>query len=204
MKQASEHRQLRTPPQRLYEAAVKGGKEVLLVASLSCAEGKEYDLKALVRGRSGAVNYLGTTRTEEIGMLYDGAVVLSGFDDDPTLKKLTIKWHPNIASIALSAYSLRRNGAGSFSQHGVIAHIEQRPVGRSSTIRIDTRTMTDQPRRYTLYFGEVIFEPHGQLEVMEHKVYSRPGSRDMLAYDGDEVVLDGGPEAQPARRSPRA
>lgn len=216
MSNAGDQREWKIPADRLMrlrEAGTKGGHRPKTVeVTVGWADGWKYDLKALVCSVNGEINYMGTTRPDEVQSLYDGALALRNVDDIPSMKMLTIKWHPDIAHVALSVYSLRRNGTGSFREHEVFTRIEQSdPVpGTRKVVEQRDHVMTDLPRRYTWLFGGVSFGERRQLFVDgDWRRSSKVGSRKLIAYANEmpmyhdfEIDPEGGPDAEP--RHPRS
>lgn len=158
------------------------------------ATGKDYDLKALVRYRDGRMLYIGAANSDERLSSPEGAVVHGGDvkKGSGELETITIKWHPDIASVALSSYSALENGAGSFKEYGVYVEIVNGP----QVIRISAADVSAHPNSYTLCFGEVLFEGDGSLSVVNHEMYSKPTSENRVGYKGDKVVMDIGPRGQ--------
>lgn len=157
------------------------------------AKGKDYDLKALVRYRDGRLVYVGAANADELLSSPEGAVSHSGDARQAgELETLTIRWNPQIASVALSSYSALENGTGSFRKYGVYVEIQNGP----QVVRISAADANADSTSYTLCFGEIIFEPNGSLTVVNHEMYSRSGSERRVGYQGDRVVMDIGPEGR--------
>jgi len=158
------------------------------------APGKDYDLKALVRYRDGRTVYVGAANKDEILCTREGAVLHGGDVKRPGDREIvTIKWHPDIASVAVSSYSALENGAGSFQQYGVFVEVKNGP----QVIGIAAANTSANGNSYTLCFGEIVFgdEP-GQLTVTNLEMYSKPGSENRIAYKGSKVVMDAGPRGK--------
>ena len=155
---------------------------------------KDYDLKALVRYRDGRTLDIGAANSDERLNSDEGAVVHGGDvkKGSGELETITIKWHPDIASVALSSYSALENGPGSFKEYGVYVEIENGP----QVVRISAEDTSAHPNGYTLCFGEVVFEDDGSLSVVNHEMYSKPRSENRVGYQGDKVVMDIGPLGQ--------
>jgi tellurium resistance protein TerD len=157
------------------------------------AEGKDYDLKALVRYRDGRTLYVGAANRDEVLSSPEGAVVHGGDARKAgELETISIKWNPTIASVALSSYSALENGTGSFRQYGVYVEIVNGP----QVVRISAADASAKGTSYTLCFGEVIFEQNGSLTIVNHEMYSEGGSENRIGYQGDKVVMDIGPKGQ--------
>lgn len=158
------------------------------------AKNKDYDLKALVRYRDGRLLYIGAANADETLTSPEGAVshggdVRKGSSD---LETISIRWNPQIASVALSSYSALENGPGSFQEYGVYVEIVNGP----QVVRISAANASADRNSYTLCFGEVIFEKDGSLTVVNHEYYSAPSSENRIGYRGDQVVMDIGPRGQ--------
>lgn len=154
------------------------------------AKGKDYDLKALVRYRDGRQVYVGAANADEVLRTQEGAVVHGGDARKAgKLETVTITWHADIASVALSSYSAIENGTGSFRKYGVYVSIENGP----QTVEIAAADTSAKGTSYTLCFGEVIFNADGSLTVVNREEYSARGSENRIAYQGDRVVMDAGP-----------
>ena len=155
---------------------------------------KDYDLKALVRYRDGRTLYIGAANSDELLRSPEGAVVHGGDvkKGSGELETITITWHPDIASVALSSYSALENGPGSFKEYGVYVEIVNGP----QVVRISAADASAHRNSYTLCFGEVLFEDDGSLSVVNHEMYSKPSSENRVGYRGDKVVMDIGPRGQ--------
>lgn len=158
------------------------------------AKGKDYDLKALVRYKDGTTVYVGAANKDEKLSTREGAITHSGDAKKAgELETITIKHHPDIASVALSSYSALENGAGSFREYGVYVNIKN----GSQTVGIDAKDASAKSSSYTLCFGEIVFNDDGTFTVTNLEMYSKGGSEKRIAYKGDRVVMDAGPEGQP-------
>lgn len=158
------------------------------------AQGKDYDLKALVRYRNGALIYIGAANKDEALQTPEGAVKHGGDIKHPgELEHISISWHRDIASVAVSSYSALENGAGSFHEYGVFMRIKN----GKQTIEISAANASADRRSYTLCFGEIIYgsEPNS-FEVSALEMYSRPSSENRIGYTGSKVVMDIGPAGQ--------
>lgn len=155
---------------------------------------KDYDLKALVRYRDGRTLYIGAANSDELLRSPEGAVIHGGDvkKGSGELETITITWHPDIASVALSSYSALENGPGSFKEYGVYVEIVNGP----QVVRISAADASAHRNSYTLCFGEVLFEGDGSLSVVNHEMYSKPSSENRVGYEGDKVVMDIGPRGQ--------
>lgn len=155
---------------------------------------KDYDLKALVRYRDGRTLYIGAANSDELLRSPEGAVIHGGDvkKGSGELETITITWHPDIASVALSSYSALENGPGSFKEYGVYVEIVNGP----QVVRISAADASAHRNSYTLCFGEVLFESDGSLSVVNHEMYSKPSSENRVGYEGDKVVMDIGPRGQ--------
>jgi tellurium resistance protein TerD len=155
------------------------------------AQYKDYDLKALVRYRDGRLVYIGAANADESLASSEGAVRHGGDVRAPgELEKIVVKWHPDIASVAVSSYSALENGAGSFREYGVFVRI----TNGSQVVEIPARSASAESHSYTLCFGELLFgqEP-GAIEATNLEMYSAPGSENRIGYQGSKVVMDLGP-----------
>ncbi|NCB70390.1 MAG: hypothetical protein EOM45_01220 [Clostridia bacterium] len=158
------------------------------------AQGKDYDLKALVRYRNGALIYIGAANKDEALQTPEGAVKHGGDIKHPgELEHISISWHQDITSVAVSSYSALENGAGSFHEYGVFMRIKN----GKQTIEISAANASADRRSYTLCFGEIIYgsEPNS-FEVSALEMYSRPSSENRIGYTGSKVVMDIGPAGQ--------
>lgn len=157
------------------------------------AKGKDYDLKALVRYHDGRTVYVGAANSDEKLSTVEGAVRHSG---DATrageVETLTVAWHADIASIAVSSYSARENGAGSFKKYGVYVEIQN----GDQIVGISAEDASAADSSYTLCFGEITYGSKGQLAVTNLELYSAAGSEHRVGYKGDRVVMDIGPIGQ--------
>ncbi|MEE3422677.1 MAG: TerD domain-containing protein [Succinimonas sp.] len=156
------------------------------------AEDTDYDLKALVRYRDGRLIYVGAANEDECISTPEGAVKHSGDVTEPgELEHIYIKWHPDIASVAVSSYSAIENGTGSFHEYGVFVRIRN---GRQ-IIEIPASDTSVDDLSYTLCFGEILFgKSEGSLDVAALEMYSAPGSENRIGYIDGRVVMDIGPE----------
>ncbi|MCR5717997.1 MAG: TerD family protein [Oscillospiraceae bacterium] len=155
---------------------------------------KDYDLKALVRYRNGKTIYVGAANQDEVMMTPEGAVIHGGDIKVPgELEHIDIKWHPDIASVAVSSYSAIENGVGSFRQFGVFVRI----INGDQVIEIAAADASADPKSYTLCFGEILFgTEQDSLEVSALEMYSRPSSENRIGYRKDKVVMDIGPRGR--------
>lgn len=153
--------------------------------------GKDYDLKALVRYRDGKLIYVGAANEDEYLSTPDGAVRHRGDVTEPgELEHIYIKWHPNIASVAVSSYSAIENGQGSFYRYGVFVRIRN----GKQTIEIPASDVSANDLSYTLCFGEILFgQEKDSLEVAALEMYSAPNSENRIGYRNGKVVMDIGP-----------
>lgn len=120
-------------PQKKEKISLKKGEKVSLTKNSGApiiiengwtAAGKDYDLKALVRYRNGKLIYIGAANDDELLRTPDGAVCHGGDVKLPgELEHIEIKWHPDIASVAVSSYSAIENGTGAFNKYGVFVRI---------------------------------------------------------------------------------
>ena len=156
------------------------------------AEGKDYDLKALVRYRDGRLIYVGAANSDEYISTPEGAVRHGGDVTAPgELEHIYIKWHPDIASVAVSSYSAIENGVGSFYRFGVYVRIRN----GNQVIEIPAADASANDFSYTLCFGEILYGDNpGSLEVVALEMYSRPKSEKRIGYYKGRVVMDIGPE----------
>ena len=159
------------------------------------AKGKDYDLKALVRYRSGKVIYVGAAnrdeklQTPEGAVKHGGDVVVAG-----DMERIMISWHRDIASVAVSSYSALENGTGSFRQYGVYVRIKN----GNQEITIPAADTSSKYNSYTLCFGEIVFGSQpGEMKVHNLEIYSAPGSENRIGYRNGKVVMDIGPVGQP-------
>lgn len=169
------------------------GDTTIVVSNGWTAEGKDYDLKALVRYRDGRQVYVGAANRDEVLKTSEGAIRHHGDVTNPgDLEKIDITWHPDIASVALSSYSALENGQGSFREYGVYVNIENGP----QVVSLSAADASANGTQYTLCFGEVLFEQDGHLSVVNLELYSKPGSEKRVGYRGDQVLMDHGPEGK--------
>ena len=158
------------------------------------AEGKDYDLKALVRYRDGKLIYVGAANEDEVLSTPEGAVQHGGDIKAPgEMEKILIKWHPNIASVAVSSYSALENGLGSFKKYGVFVRI----TNGKQVIEIPAASTSNNYFSYTLCFGEILFGKDKTMEVSALELYSSFSSERRIGYDGDKVKMDIGPVGKP-------
>ena len=156
--------------------------------------GKDYDLKALVRYRDGRLIYVGAANVDEVLSTPEGAVVHGGDIKNPgELEHINIKWHPDIASVAVSSYSALENGIGSFREYGVFVRI----INGKQIIEIPAADANADPYSYTLCFGEIIFGDNNSFEVSALEMYSKASSENRIGYVGDKVKMDIGPVGRP-------
>lgn len=158
------------------------------------AQGKDYDLKALVRYRNGKLIYVGAANSDEALQTPEGAIKHGGDIKHPgELEHISISWHRDIASVAVSSYSALENGAGSFHEYGVFVRIKN----GKQTIEISAANASADRKSYTLCFGEILYgvEPNS-FEVSALEMYSRPSSENRIGYTGSKVVMDIGPTGQ--------
>lgn len=155
------------------------------------AAGKDYDLKALVRYRDGRLIYVGAANRDEYISTPEGAVRHGGDVTEPgELEHIYIKWHPDIASVAVSSYSAIENGQGSFYRYGVFVRIRN----GKQTIEIPATDVSANDLSYTLCFGEILFgQAKDSLEVVALEMYSAPNSENRIGYRNGQVVMDIGP-----------
>lgn len=155
------------------------------------AEGKDYDLKALVRYRDGRLIYVGAANSDERISTPEGAVRHGGDVTAPgELEHIFIKWHPDIASVAVSSYSAIENGQGSFYRYGVYVRIRN----GNQIIEIPATNVSANDLSYTLCFGEILFgQEKNSLEVVALEMYSAPNSENRIGYRNGMVVMDIGP-----------
>lgn len=170
-----------------------GGSTTITVSNGWTANGKDYDLKALVLLKDGRQIYVGAANSDEVISAVNGAVRHSGDSRAPgVLESLSIHWDPEIARIAVSSYSALENGTGSFREYGVYVEI----VNGSQVIRIDAASTSADGRSYTLCFGEIIMEPDGTMSVVAHELYSKRNSENRVGYARGQVAMDIGPRGQ--------
>ncbi|MDR1035847.1 MAG: TerD family protein [Deltaproteobacteria bacterium] len=172
----------------------KSGDDPVVVECGWTADGKDYDLKALVRYRNGKLVYVGAAGRDEKIQTSEGAVRHSGDVKAPgELERLFIRWDPSIASVAISSYSAIENGTGSFKEYGVFVRIKT----RDQTVEIKAKQTSNVYNSYTLCFGEIVYgQENGDLEVSNLEMYSAPNSERRVGYRGDKVMMDIGPAGQ--------
>lgn len=171
--------------------SLKKNNDPIIVENGWTAAGKDYDLKALVRYRSGKLIYVGAANRDEVLSTPEGAVRHEGDVTSPgELEHIFIKWHPDIASVAVSSYSTIENGQGSFYRYGVYVRIRN----GKQTIEIPASDVSANDLSYTLCFGEILFgQEKGFLEVSALEMYSAPNSESRIGYRNGQVVMDIGP-----------
>ncbi len=131
----------------------KGNTDPILIENGWTAKGKDYDLKALVRYRDGRLIYVGAANADEVLSTPEGAVVHGGdVKEAGGMENIKIKWHPDIASVALSSYSALENGIGSFRKYGVFVRI----TNGKQVIEIPAKSTSSKWFSYTLCFGEIM------------------------------------------------
>ncbi|MDM7832519.1 TerD family protein [Cellulomonas edaphi] len=157
------------------------------------AAGKDYDLKALVRYRDGRVVYVGAANADEVLATADGAVRHSGdIRQAGALETVTITWHPDIASVALSSYSALENGMGSFRKYGCYVTI----TNGGQVVGLAAADASAKWSQYTLCFGEVLLNEDRTFTVVNLELYSKKHSEHRIGYVGDVVTMDIGPKGQ--------
>ncbi len=187
-------------PVKLEKISLKKGERVSLRKSSGIpiivengwnAKGKDYDLKALVRYRNGDLVYVGAANADEVLATPEGAVCHGGDVKNPgDLEQINISWHKDIASVAVSSYSARENGLGSFFEYGVYVRIKN----GEQTIEIPAYNASAEPTSYTLCFGEIIYGTQpDSFEVSALEMYSKPCSEKRIGYCGETVQMDIGP-----------
>ena len=172
----------------------KGNTDPILIENGWTAKGKDYDLKALVRYRDGRLIYVGAANDDEVLSTPEGAVVHGGdVKEAGGMENIKIKWHPDIASVALSSYSALENGIGSFRKYGVFVRI----TNGKQVIEIPAKSTSSKWFSYTLCFGEIIFGNNkDDMEVSALEMYSKAMSENRVGYKGDKLMMDIGPEGQ--------
>ncbi len=187
-------------PQKKEKISLKKGEKVsltknngvpIIIENGWTAAGKDYDLKALVRYRNGKLIYIGAANDDELLRTPEGAVCHGGDVKLPgELEHIEIKWHPDIASVAVSSYSAIENGTGSFNRYGVFVRIRN----GNQTVEIPAANASADDRSYTLCFGEIIFgADKDSLEVSALELYSAPNSEHRIGYKNGMVCMDIGP-----------
>lgn len=167
----------------------------VIVTNHWTAVGKDYDLKALVRYRDGRLVYVGAANRDEVLRTPEGAVEHGGDARAAgEVETLTINWHPDIASVAVSSYSALENGSGSFREYGVSVRLQHGP----SKYEIAAADASAESTSYALCFAELVFGegPH-DITVTNLELYSRPRSEHRVGYVGSDVRMDAGPQGKP-------
>lgn len=169
----------------------KENSDPIIIENGWSAKGKDYDLKALVRYRDGRLIYVGAANDDEVLSTPEGAVVHGGdVKDAGSMENIKIKWHPDIASVALSSYSALENGIGSFRKYGVFVRI----TNGKQIIEIPAKSTSSRWFSYTLCFGEIIFGKNkDEMEVSALEMYSKAMSENRVGYKGDKLMMDIGP-----------
>ena len=168
----------------------KNDDKPIIIENGWTAKGKDYDLKALVRYRDGRLIYVGAANADEVLSTPEGAVQHGGDIKNPgELERILIKWHPDIASVAVSSYSALENGLGSFKNYGVFVRI----TNGKQIIEIPAESTSKNWFSYTLCFGEIIFGKDKTMEVSALEMYSGFSSERRIGYEGDKVKMDIGP-----------
>lgn len=169
------------------------GQDSIIVKNGWTAQGKDYDLKALVKYKNGKTIYVGAANSDEVLSTPEGAVVHSGDAKNAgEVETLTIKWSADIERIAVSSYSAIENGSGSFRQYGVYAEIVNGP----QSVKISAADASAQGNSYTLCFGEIEFSEDRSMSLSNLEMYSRPGSENRVGYEGSTIKMDIGPRGQ--------
>ena len=145
----------------------------------------------MVRYRDGRLIYVGAANLDEVLCTPEGAVCHGGDIKNPgELEHIEIKWHPDIASVAVSSYSAIENGTGSFYKYGVYVRIRN---GRQ-TVEIPAANTSANDMSYTLCFGEILFGTEkDSFEISALELYSKPGSENRVGYQNGQVCMDIGP-----------
>lgn len=188
------------PIQKSEKIILKKGNKVSLTKGMSneiiiengwTATGKDYDLKTLVRYRNGNVIYVGTANADEKLSTPEGAVRHGGDIKNPgELERIYVKWHPDIASVAVSSYSTIENSVGSFNRYGVYVRIKN----GNQIITIEAADTSANDFSYTLCFGKILFGTSpNSMEVSALEMYSKPKSEHRIGYVNGKVVMDIGP-----------
>ena len=196
------------PPQKAEKISLKKGEKIsltkknndtpIIIENGWTAEGKDYDLKALVRYRDGRLIYIGAANDDEVLSTPEGAVQHGGDIKNPgEMERILIKWHPDIASVAVSSYSALENGFGSFKGYGVFVRI----TNGKQIIEIPAESTSGNWFSYTLCFGEIIFGEDKTFEVSALEMYSSFMSEKRIGYKGDKVVMDIGPRGKQKSKS---
>ena len=169
----------------------KGSSNEIIIENGWTAIGKDYDLKALVRYRNGRTIYVGAANDDESLTTPEGAVRHGGDIKNPgELEHIYVKWHPDIASVAVSSYSAIENGIGSFNRYGVYVRIRN----GNQIITIEAADTSANDYSYTLCFGEILFgNSPNSMEVSALEMYSKPKSEHRIGYINGQVVMDAGP-----------
>ncbi|MBR2215835.1 MAG: TerD family protein [Selenomonadaceae bacterium] len=187
-------------PQKAEKVSLKKGQKIsltkndnnspIIVENGWTAKGKDYDLKALVRYRDGRLIYVGAANDDEVLITPEGAIKHGGdVKNAGDMERIEIKWHKDIASVAVSSYSALENGTGSFREYGVFVRI----TNGKQIVEIPAASTSATYDSYTLCFGEILFGQNGGLEVSALEKYSASGSERRIGYQGDTVVMDIGP-----------
>ena len=201
--QSKDEKTSETLTQKTEKISLKKGQKISLTKSEShviriengwTAKGKDYDLKALVRYRDGRLIYVGAANDDEVLSTPEGAVVHGGdVKDAGSMENIKIKWHPDIASVALSSYSALENGVGSFRKYGVFVRI----TNGNQIIEIPAKSTSSRWFSYTLCFGEIIFGKNkDEMEVSALEMYSKAMSENRVGYRGDKLMMDIGPAGE--------
>ena len=190
-------------PQKAEKVSLKKGQKIsltkndkglpIIVENGWTAKGKDYDLKALVRYRDGRLIYVGAANDDEVLSTPEGAVRHGGdVKNAGDMERIEIKWHKDIASVAVSSYSALENGTGSFREYGVFVRI----TNGKQIVEIPAANTSAKYDSYTLCFGEILYDESGGLTVSALEKYSASGSERRIGYKGDRVVMDIGPEGE--------
>lgn len=157
------------------------------------AKGKDYDLKALVRYRDGRLIYVGAANDDEVLSTPEEAVRHGGdVKNAGGMERIEIKWHKEIASVAVSSYSALENGTGSFREYGVFVRI----TNGKQIVEIPAASTSAKYDSYTLCFGEILYGKDGDLTVSALEKYSASRSERRIGYQADQVVMDIGPKGK--------
>lgn len=149
-----------------------------------CSENENmYSLKALVRYRSGSLIYIGCNSDEAVLTPECNVKYIR----NTTSEYIDIKWHKDIASIAVCSYSAVSNAPFSCGQS---VHI----INGKQIIQLLASFADENINSRTLCWGEIIFnDDENSFDISALEIYSKPYSENRIGYQNNCIVMDIGP-----------